>query len=111
MLTSSSSALSSPSVRPFDPLAAGSLLIMPSTSFTILSAASAEVAPGEETVRTDSDKGCVVAPGSSPGEVVVMVCVTPLLSGGVCGDKSSRGWMVCYRDEGNAGRWRVSFRA
>lgn len=55
--TSSSSALSSPSVGPFEPRAAGSRLIIPSTSFTILTAASTDAGPAEELPRAESDVG------------------------------------------------------
>lgn len=55
--TSSSSALSSPSVGPFEPRAAGSRFIIPSTSFTILIAASTDAAPVEEAAGTESDVG------------------------------------------------------
>lgn len=55
--TSSSSALSSPSVGPFEPRAAGSRFIIPSTSLTIRTAASRDVAPVQEPPTTESDVG------------------------------------------------------
>lgn len=74
--TSSSRALRSPSVGPFDPRAAGSLLIIPSTSFTIFTTISTVVAAVEVPVTAGSDEGACVEPSPAAGLMARFVLVS-----------------------------------
>lgn len=86
--TSSSRALRSPSVGPFDPRAAGSLLIIPSTSLTIFTTVSTDAVPVEESATTEPVEGAAAEPSPATAPLARHL---PVPSAGTGEDKNSGG--------------------